>query len=405
MLKDIYLKLIEKINPEKLLTNYFARKKQTLPYKYVVAIGKAAIPMVKGFSQLFSFKKGFVVSPYDGDIPSNCELFVSTHPEISEESFKAANKLINFLENSKGNTAILLSGGGSALIEKPLDFLSLKQVSDASNFLVKSGLPIEDINFFRIHLSQIKGGGLLNFLKSNAECFILCDVLGKRIDRVSSAPFLKVKRDFKTFVEKAEKIGLFSVLGNLREEFLNTNFKVNDFNIPHSIVADNSTVVDIFSSQLEANGLKPEKYYDFIQKDVETESKRLFSLLKEFGNNEKTVIVAGGEATVKVRGRGKGGRTLELGLRFIKRMIEDKEFLPVDFLFATTDGIDGNSDSAGVFVDSRTLKTIFENETLFSIDAYLLENNSKAFFEKYNCLLKTGYTGTNLLDIYSIRKV
>ncbi len=175
--------------------------------------------------------------------------------------------------------------------------------------------------------------------------------------------------------------------------------------MPHFVIADNSYVVDLFSSFLEKDGLKCLKYYDFIKEDVEKEGKKLVNLTGKLLNTSKNAIICGGEATVKVKGKGKGGRTIELGLRLIKGFLEKGIIPQIEFLFATTDGKDGNSDCAGVYVNFENLQKIFNNETVQKIDTYLKENNSKAFFEKYNCLIHTGYTGTNLLDVYSIKKV
>ncbi len=405
MLEKAYFELLRKITPENLLIDFFKGKKLK-SFDNVVAIGKAAIPMINAFYKLSGFEKGLVISPFDGEIPENTELCLSTHPDITKKSIACGDKIVDFLKKSKGKTAILLSGGGSALIEKPLDFLTLENIAKASDYLVKSSLPIEEINFFRIHLSKIKGGGLLRFIKGDVECFVLCDVLNNRIDRVSSAPFFPVKRDFEQFVKKADSIDLWTVIGREKRQFFREiKFSIPEKHIPHSIVAGNSTAVDIFSSLLEIKGLSCLKLYDVVKDEVEKESEKIFKIVEDLIESERDAVVAGGEATVKVKGRGKGGRTLEMGLRLIKRFLEKNKIPEIEFLFATTDGIDGNSDSAGIFVDYQVLKKILSNETLKTIDVYLKESNSKEFFEKYNCLIKTGYTGTNLLDVYAVKKV
>ncbi len=405
MLKETYFKLLKNISPENLVANFF--KKNSFKYfENAVAIGKAAIPMINSFNSINNFKKGLAVSPFGGDVPQNTELCISTHPQITEKSVKCADKVIGFLQESEGNTAILLSGGGSALIEKPLDFLSLDEITRINDFLVKSGLPIEEINFFRIHLSGIKGGGLLNYLKGDAICFVLCDVLRDRIDRVSSAPFLAVERNYNLFLDKADKVGLWEVLPyEKREYFKRFVFKSSNKKVSHFIVGSNNTTVDMFFSILEKKGFKGLKLYNFVEKEVEEESGRFFCLIEDFLEKQEDFLVAGGEATVNVRGKGEGGRTLELGLRLIRRFIEHSFLPPVEFLFATTDGLDGNSGCAGIFVSYDVLKEIVKNETVLSIESYLEDSNSKSFFEKYGCLIKTGYTGTNLLDIYSVFKI
>ncbi len=405
MLRKAYFELLEKINPRILLIE-FLKNEKIEDFLNAVAIGKAAIPMINSLYDFDGFEKGFAISPCEGDVPPNTELCLSTHPDITEKSFKCSNKLIDFLRQTEGRTAILLSGGGSALIEKPLDFLTLDEISKSSDFLIKSGLPIEEINFFRIHLSKIKGGGLLNYLKTPAKCFVLCDVLGKRIDRVSSAPFLYVKRDYSLFVEKADKIGLWQYIPReKRQLFLNPDFKIKENRVLHSVIADNTTVVDLFSSFLEKEGFECLKYYDFIKEDVEKEARKLVNFTFELLDKKNDAIICGGEATVKVKGKGKGGRTLELGLRLIRSFLEKGIIPQIEFLFATTDGKDGNSDCAGVYVNFENLQKIFNKETVKTIDTFLKGNDSKAFFEQYGCLLNIGYTGTNLLDVYAIKKI
>ena len=402
MLEKLYFSLLDKISPENLVKNHL--EKNNVKFKEnVIAIGKAALPMISSFYSFAGYKKGLAVSPFKGNVPENTELCVSTHPNISEKSIFCGKKVIEFFKSADKGITILLSGGGSALVEYPLNFLTLNEIRCVNDLMLKSGAPIEDINFVRIHLSALKGGGLLNFIPGDGECLVLCDVLGNRVDRVSSAPFYRVDRDFEKFAEYVKLFGLDKCLSREKIFLLKkTKFPFKRDSIPHRIIADNSYVVSVFKAMLEKKGFEcfiP----DFEFKDLaEVEAEKLFSLFKETEKNGKyKAFVGGGEVVVKVKGMGKGGRTLEFCLRFLRTFVEKKIFPSVEILFATTDGMDGNSNAAGVFVSRETLKNILKNESLSSIDSYLAESNSASFFEKYNALIKTGYTGNNLLDIYS----
>ncbi len=399
MLEKAYHHLIASLNPEKLTINFF--KKNALKHDLfdVLAIGKASIPMAGGFSQIYPVSRGLIVSPYMASVPENFELCLSSHPDIGERSLFCAKKVVNFLKESNNKMIVLLSGGGSALIEIPLDFLTIDEVRCVNRLLLRSGIPIEEVNFMRIHLSRIKGGGLSKFISGPSECFVLCDVLNNRIDRVSSAPFYRIERDYNVFFDKADRFGLWNCIPRSKRGFFETGCSIEGVSIPHTIMASNRDCVDFFSDFFMSDGLFFKKEYDFVFKDVEVEAEKMFNIAKELNCGQG--FVAGGEAVVNVKGNGIGGRTTELGLRFIKRFVIRKFEMDMEFLFATTDGVDGNSGCAGVYVSRDTFRRICRNESVDSIDSYLLNSNSASFFKKYDCLITTGPTYNNLLDVYA----
>ncbi len=412
MLERIYFKVLKDISPEKLVVNALKKRGRDFSGWNVVSLGKAAVPMLEGFAGLYNFNFAFVIAPEGADsfsieMGKNVRLIYSTHPEISSKSKLAAEELIAFLKGSISDTVFLISGGGSALMELPLDFLTLEEVIETSRYLVESGIPIEDINFARIHLSKIKGGGLLNHLNGNGEAFVICDVLGDRIDRVSSAPLYPVERDYRDFVNFADKIDLWQFIPfSKRKRFLTCDFRVEGKKIPHHIAASNSLVVSLFGDYLAESGKTVLTFKDFIRSEVETEADKIFDMFKkELVNGKTQALVFGGEATVKVKGKGKGGRTLELCLRFLKRLYCLNVLPEIEIISATTDGIDGNSGCAGVYLPFDKIKKIMVYENPETMDYYLENSDSFAFFEKYESLIKTGYTGNNLLDVFAVLKV
>jgi hydroxypyruvate reductase len=258
----------------------------------VVAIGKCAGPLLDGFGD---YDAAFVAMPEGYRAPrSRAIVYKGGHPDMTVASFAAGRALIEFVDAHEDVT-FLVSGGGSACVEIPLPPHTEEELIAKNRELVASGLPIGEINRVRRTLSAIKGGRLGGRVRGRCVTFVYSDVSTGKLEDVASGPSLRDLR----------------------------------------LVADNTTLVRTAARIAREQGMSPTVIDEQIETDVE-EAARFLAAQKH------DLVIAGGEPTVVVRGNGKGGRCSELAVRFALHCDET-----VQALFASSDGVDGNSGAAG----------------------------------------------------------
>lgn len=290
-LKGIYLETLRRCAPESLVQPHID---PSMP-RNVVAIGKCAGSLLDGAAAVLNIDNAFVAIPHGYKMPrTSAEVHIGGHPHMTAASFAAGRALLEFVDRNP-DILFLISGGGSACVEVPLAPFTEDDVANENARLIASGMSIHDINARRKKLSAIKGGRLGERVRGRAVTLIYSDVATGRGDDVASGPVLggTVIADNTTLVRTA------------------------------AALIDNATIID---EQLEC--------------DVENAAQILASAN---GN----IIVAGGEPTVEVKGEGRGGRCSELAVRFA--MLSTAEAL-----FASSDGVDGNSGAAGIYLPKRT---------------------------------------------------
>ena len=289
-LKAIYLTTLTRCAPEALVRPHVD---ESMP-RNVVAIGKCAGALLDGVASVVKIERAFVAIPEGYKLPrTKAEVHVGGHPHMTRASFDAGRALLQFVDRFN-DILFLISGGGSACVEVPLAPLTEDDVARENARLIASGMTIHDINKGRRELSAIKGGRLGERVKGRAVTLVYSDVGTGRADDVASGP----------------------VRGG-------------------TVIADNGTLVRTAASLVDGATIIDEQ----LECDVE-EAARLLA------KTEGRLIVAGGEPTVAVRGDGRGGRCSELAVRFA--MLSTAEAL-----FGSSDGVDGNSGAAGIYLPPR----------------------------------------------------
>jgi len=316
----------------------------------------------------------------------------------------------------------LMSGGGSALMPLPAEGVTLEQKLAVTRFLSASGATINEINTVRKQLSAVKGGGLKNFCRGTKLVgLILSDVLGDPLDIIASGPTVDNETTAQDAIMVLEKYGFGHRASDFRlqDRSLNVTPEVRSpkSEVYNLIIGNNATAVDAAGLEAVHRGYSPTMLCATQSEgDVEELADYFVDLIRKINDPHTTAnllsdcLISGGEPTVKLVSeaqRGLGGRRHQLELAVICRLFSDETWrhavrenpnaCPFAFLSGGTDGEDGPTDAAGAFFDGKILHQIAGSE----IDPgdYLKRNDAYHFFERFDALIKTGPTGTNVCDI------
>jgi hydroxypyruvate reductase/glycerate 2-kinase len=249
-----------------------------------------------------------------------------------------------------------------------------------------SGASICEINIIRKHLSKVKGGKLTQRICPAIQItLIFSDIPGNNLSIIASGPTVLDK----STKQEAEKIAKKYNLP--RVKFRETPKEKGIFKKVHNILLlTNKTFLSASEEKAKKLGYKTKIYLDRLVDEASEAGKKLAQFSKKQGKN--SIILAGGETPVAVKGQGKGGRCTELALTFLKYLPEN-----ITFCAFASDGQD-NTDAAGAIIDEGTIKKSCKLK--LDINKYLKNNDSYTFFQKTEDLIFTGPTGTNVADLF-----
>ncbi len=386
---------------------------------HLLAFGKAACTMADAAQQSIPVDrlagKGLAVTTYENIAAvDNIEVIGAGHPLPDANGLAAAQKVAQRISSAKANELVLvmISGGGSALLPRPVDGISLKDKTAITELLLSSGATINQINCVRKHLSKIKGGGLAKLAApADLHALILSDVLGDDLSAIASGPTVA---DDTTFADAIKVFNIrqiwnsapISVQNHLEqgaqglkpETLKSTNPLLKT--ITHTLIGSNALSVDAALQISEKLGYRSRLYSKQLCGEARQVAEELAIHCKhliETGLTEPTALIAGGETTVTLTGKGKGGRNQEMALAFA--LSAEHIGLTGDWTFLSggTDGRDGPTDAAGGLVDAHTLLRIRKAD--IDPQAALTNNDSYPALQAANDLLITGPTGTNVADL------
>ena len=359
---------------------------------YSVAFGKAADSMTRALNTIIPIKSGIIVIPKGSKAKikgKKFQIFNPRHPKPDQTSVKAAKEVMKFVENKKSGELIifLVSGGGSSLLAMP-DDITLDDKIHVTNLLLKSGVTIQEVNCVRKHLSKIKGGKLVEGMKCDGISLVMSDVEGDDLSSIASGT---TYMDDTTYANALEILKKYKLRWKMPTEVLRVLEKglenekpIKKSKIPNHIIAKNDDCLKNMQKVAEKKGYKVIKIQVFgdIKKAVTT-------ILENISESQKTCLIFGGETTVKVLGKGMGGRNQEIVLRILKNT---QKFKKITIASMGTDGIDGNSVFAGAITENVRIDLNIMKE-------FLKNNDSGRFFQKQKGNIVTNYTHTNLMDI------
>jgi len=392
---------------------------------YVIGFGKAAIPMARAAAENTGeiINGGIVITTYgqikQADTIDTIKIYEAGHPLPDANGVRATAEIEKLVRNLDDQTLVvcLISGGGSALLVSPYAGITLAEKQTATNLFLKAGADIYELNTLRKHISDVKGGRLAGIVyPAHIISLILSDVIGDRLDVIASGPTSPDRTTYSDALKVIEKYELtekmpasvMKVLNRGSQGLLAETPKEGNpvfEKVENIIIGSNKNAIETAMTKATRFGFDTTVISTEIQGEARDAGRRLARQAIEAAKRRKegskagdekrpVCLISGGETTVTVTGKGRGGRNTELALAFAKE-IEGRD--DITFLSAGTDGADGPTDAAGAIVDGQTVakaKTIGIDP-----EQYLRNNDSYNFFKRIADLFITGMTGTNVMDI------
>jgi glycerate 2-kinase len=377
----------------------------------LLGIGKASVAMSTRLAGILGdrLEAGLVITKHAPAAPDfSFTILEGGHPIPDARSLQAGQKTLEFISTLGPNDLLfcLISGGGSALVTTPLEGISLEDMQALTASLLACAARIDEINTLRRRLDQIKGGGLVRLSNgASIASLILSDVVGSPLEAIASGPTAPDPMKRTDALALVKKYGLgdkipASILAALEQapETPKPGDPIFE-KVRNVIVGSGLLAAQAALTQAGAEGFHPYLLRIDLQGEARQAAFELATFLRQAKQTGDPVprpacIVVGGETTVILQGKGKGGRNTELALAAVTELTD---FPGAMLVTLATDGEDGSTDAAGAVVTDDT----FRRATRLALqpDDFLYRNDSYSFFAALDDLLKPGPTGTNVNDL------
>jgi hydroxypyruvate reductase len=367
----------------------------------VIGAGKASAAMARGVERVLGRRiAGGVVNAPGGTRTRlrRIELNPAGHPIPDERGEQGAQRILEVAGEAGPRDLLVcvISGGASALLPAPIAGNSLAAKQEITRQLLNAGATIHELNTVRKHLSRIKGGQLAATANpATLITLILSDVIGDDLDVIGSGPTVGDRSTVEQAESVLRKYGVQAVP-------LQETPKPGDprlARVQNLIVGGNRLAMDAAAGEAKELGYRTLVLSSSVEGETRDIAGMHAAIVKEILAAGRPVrrpacVLSGGETTVTVRGKGLGGRNQEFVLA---AAIALDGHGPVTIFSAGTDGLDGPTDAAGAIADEKTLA----RAKVMNLDAreFLRNNDSYHFFEPLDALVKTGPTGTNVMDV------
>jgi hydroxypyruvate reductase len=389
---------IQKVLPDEAVRRALQDKKFERGKVYVVSVGKAAWQMAKTAAEVLGerIEQGVCVTKYDhvkGEIPG-ITCYEAGHPVPDENSFRATEAILDMVcgLNDQDTVIFLLSGGGSALFEKPL--IPAEELFLITDQLLSCGADIVEMNTIRKRLSAVKGGKFAKLCEpAGVYNIVLSDIIGDPLDMIASGPAYPDTSTGEQALKIVRKYGL--KLSAQAMKLMETEPIKELANVETVITGNVRNLCRAAEKVCQNLGYETVFLTDQLACEAREAGGFFAAIAKSHQNTKKNLaFLAGGETVVHLTGRGKGGRNQELALSAAMGIagLENTAIFSVG-----SDGTDGPTDAAGGYCDGKT-RQVLEN---LGIDSYrtFQENDAYHALEKAGGLIFTGATGTNVNDL------
>lgn len=428
ILKNAFAAALAVADPKKIVPQYlrqiFPEGEEPQGKCLVVGAGKASASMasaLEAYATIYWPKvklEGIVLTRYGHHSPtSHIRIVEAGHPVPDQAGMDGAKEVFRFVgELRQGDVLIaLISGGGSSLLTLPQEGISIEDMRQTTEALLRSGAPIEEMNVVRKHLSAIQGGNLARLAISRGarvEALLISDVTGDSPADIASGPCAP---DYSTYQdaldvlakyqlgEQSIPIAVLQHLNRGRSGEIPETLKENDLQgaqVRNHVIATAYKSLEAAAEYVRIQGYEPVILGDTITGEAQTVGIEQAAIALNYSEGKNSVkrpvaLISGGECTVTLPTgiKGRGGRCSEFLLSLFNASggIEN-----ISALAADTDGIDGSEKNAGAWFTPRTRQTAKEQSLL--PNEYLARHDCYGYFAQLNALVETGPTLTNVND-------
>lgn len=396
--EQIIRKSIRAVLPDEAVRRALEGRKFGQGKLYMVSVGKAGWQTANTAADILGdrLEAGVVVTKYGhvkGEIPRT-RCFEAGHPVPDENSYLATQAALDLVTcaTAADEVIFLLSGGGSALFEKP--FVSCGELQDITRQLLVCGADIVEMNTIRKRLSAVKGGRFaLACAPAHVYSIVVSDILGDPLDMIASGPAYPDSSTCREAAAIAEKYRL--TLSDEAWELLRRETPKTLTNVETQITGSVSDLCRAAALACEELGYETIVLTDRLACEAREAGRFMGAIAKTYQNTEKSLaFLAGGETVVHLTGAGKGGRNQELALAAAEEIAGLTDTAVFSF---GSDGTDGPTDAAGGFCDVDTKeKLTAEGIAIYDV---LRDNDAYHALQKADGLIVTGATGTNVNDV------
>ena len=405
-LADLFEAAVDAADPEKMLKNYLPTKPKGR--LIVVGAGKASAHMAAAFEAAYEGAyEGLIVTHHGAAVPcKTIEIVESAHPVPDAGSFKAAKRMMDLVSNLTEDDTVLalISGGGSSLLSLPPEAVPAEDKQALNAELLRSGATIHEMNCVRKHVSNIKGGRLAAAAHpAKVVTLVISDIPGDDPALVASGPTVPsatTRQDALDIIKRYLMDLPASIMAWMSSDDCAAPYP-SDSGFARDevhIIAAAQLSLDAAVKRAETHGIKAHILSDAIEGEARDVGQVLASLAVQVADKSQPfqrpcVILSGGETTVTVKHKGRGGRNTELLLSAAFTLMGQGA---IHALAADTDGIDGSENNAGAFIDGSTIRAL-QDSGLSPLDL-LNGNDAYTAFEAIDALYVTGPTSTNVND-------
>lgn len=409
-LRTMFDAAVDAATPSRLIKSCLPQKPEGRTI--VLGAGKASAAMAREVDQHMAGKvEGLVVTRYGHAVScDHIEVVEAAHPVPDEAGRSAAARILKLAEEAGEDDLVLclMSGGASSLLSLPADGLSFDDKQALNRALLDCGADITQMNTVRKHLSAIKGGRLAAAAHpAKVVTLLISDVPGDDPAVIGSGPTVPDPTTFADALDIVQRFGITkpkTVIDHLKagkDETPKPGDPRLDGTKTQLIATPQASLEAAVATALD-NGVRPVVLGDQIEGEARDVAKVMAGIAKQVRNHAQPamapcVLLSGGETTVTVKGKGRGGRNAEF---LLSLAIQLRGIDGIYALAADTDGIDGSEDNAGAIITPDTLQRAAELG--LNPKAALADNDGYGFFEKLDDLVKTGPTLTNVNDFRAI---
>ncbi len=387
---------------------------------YVLGFGKASRGMARGVLASTGARGGVVIAPKgQGGRVDGIRVLEGNHPVPGEDTLSSSKALVDYASRLPRDSlaVVLVSGGGSALFEIPAPGVGLGDIAFVTRELLKRGADIWELNAVRKHLSRVKGGQFLRYIGSGRVLgLVISDVIGDRLDTIASGPTVPDETSFEDAKAVLEKYGLWETVPSSVREWISRGVRGEAPETPkpgdplfekvtNTIVASNRVSLEAMEEKCRSLGHRCLVLGSRVRGEAREVARALAGIVEAIAYESwpvepPAILLAGGETTVTVRGRGVGGRNQELCLSLALELHRYRFTAPYAAICMGSDGVDGVSPAAGAVVDGEAVPEALAR----GLDPaeFLSDNDSYSFFKALGRAIHTGYTGTNVNDFIAV---